>query len=72
VEDNGDGFSPEQVKRFLTDSLPPAPGKLPRFGGLAVGIQQSHELILRQKGQLEIESYQGKGTIFRVTIPIGI
>lgn len=72
VEDNGDGFSPEQVKRFLTDSLPPGPGKIPHFGGLAVGIQQSHELILRQKGQLEIESYQGKGTTFRVMIPIGI
>jgi two-component system sensor histidine kinase MtrB len=72
VEDNGDGFSPEQVKRFLTDSLPPSPGKIPRFGGLAVGIQQSHELILLQKGQLEIESYQGKGTIIRVTIPLGI
>ena len=71
VEDNGDGFSPEQVKRFLTDSLPPNPGKLRRFGGLAVGMQQAHELIVRQKGQLEIESYQGKGTTFRITIPIG-
>lgn len=70
VEDNGDGFSPEQVKRLLTDSLPPAPGKLQRFGGLAVGMQQAHELILRQKGQLSIESFQGKGTVYRVTIPI--
>jgi signal transduction histidine kinase len=70
VEDNGDGFSPEQVKRLLTDSLPPAPGKLQRFGGLAVGMQQAQELILRQKGQLSIESYQGKGTVYRVTIPI--
>ncbi len=71
IEDNGDGFSPEQVKRLLTDSLPPAPGKLQRFGGLAVGMQQAQELILRQNGQLNIESYQGKGTIYRVTIPIG-
>ncbi len=70
VEDNGDGFSPEQVKRLLTDSLPPAPGKLQRFGGLAVGMQQAQELILRQKGQLSIESFQGKGTMYRVTIPI--
>jgi signal transduction histidine kinase len=71
VEDNGDGFSPEQVKRLLADTLPPPPGKLQRFGGLAVGMQQAHELILRQKGQLDIESYQGKGTIYRVTIPMG-
>ena len=71
VEDNGDGFSPEQVKRLLTDTLPPTPGKLQRFGGLAVGMQQAQELILRQKGQLDIESYQGKGTIYRVTIPMG-
>jgi len=71
VEDNGDGFSPEQVKRLLTDTLPPPPGKLQRFGGLAVGMQQAQELILRQKGQLDIESFQGKGTIYRVTIPMG-
>ncbi len=71
VEDNGDGFSPEQVKRLLADTLPPPPGKLQRFGGLAVGMQQAQELILRQKGQLDIESYQGKGTIYRVTIPMG-
>ena len=71
IEDNGDGFSPEQVKRLLTDSLPPAPGKLQRFGGLAVGMQQAQELILRQNGQLNIESYQGKGTVYRVTIPMG-
>lgn len=70
VEDNGDGFSPEQVKRLLSDSLPPVPGKLQRFGGLAVGMQQAQELILRQKGQLNIESFQGKGTVYRVTIPI--
>ncbi len=71
IEDNGDGFSPEQVKRLLTDSLPPAPGKMQRFGGLAVGMQQAQELILRQNGQLNIESYQGKGTVYRITIPIG-
>jgi DNA-binding response OmpR family regulator/GAF domain-containing protein len=71
VEDNGDGFSPEQVKRLLTDSLPPIPGKLQRFGGLAVGMQQVQELILRQKGQLDIESFQGKGTTYRITIPMG-
>jgi DNA-binding response OmpR family regulator/GAF domain-containing protein len=71
VEDNGDGFSPEQVNRLLTDSLPPTPGKLQRFGGLAVGMQQAQELILRQKGQLDIESFQGKGTTYRITIPMG-
>jgi DNA-binding response OmpR family regulator/two-component sensor histidine kinase len=71
IEDNGDGFSPEQVKRLLTDSLPPAPGKLQRFGGLAVGMQQAQELILRQNGQLNIESYQGKGTVYRISIPMG-
>ena len=61
VEDNGDGFSPEQVKRLLTDSLPPAPGKLQRFGGLAVGMQQAHELILRQKGTTEHRKFPGEG-----------
>jgi len=70
VEDNGDGFSPEQVKRFLVDTLPPAPGKPQRFGGLAVGMQQAQELILLQKGQLDVESYQGKGTTIRISFPL--
>lgn len=71
VRDSGDGFSPEQTKRILDEDLPPDPSKPRRFGGLAISLPQVHELILKQKGQIWVESVQGKGTQYRVSLPAG-
>lgn len=72
IRDSGDGFSAEQTKRILEEDLPPDPTKPRRFGGLAISLPQVNELILKQKGQVWVESIQGKGTFYHVALPAGI
>lgn len=71
IRDSGDGFSAEQTKRILEEDLPPDPSKPRRFGGLAISLPQVKELILKQKGQVWVESIQGKGTFYHVALPAG-
>ncbi len=71
IRDTGDGFSSEQVKRILEEDIPPDPTKPRRFGGLAISLPQVNELILKQNGSIWVESVQGKGSQYHVSLPAG-
>ena len=66
VSDNGCGISPENLPRifdpfFTTKGV----GK-----GTGLGLSVSRGIIERHKGRIEVESAVGRGTVFKVSLPI--
>ena len=61
VEDNGDGFSPEQVKRLLADTLPPPPGQAAAFWRAGGGDAAGAGTHLAAKGAIRYRKLSGEG-----------
>jgi len=64
VKDNGPGMS----KEFLTQSLF-QPFHTTKSKGLGIGLFHSKKIVEAHHGRIEVESVQGKGSIFRVFLP---
>ena len=66
VADNGGGIAPENLSRifdpFFTTK---AVGK-----GTGLGLSLSYGIVKKHAGQIEVKSQLGRGTTFRVTLPI--
>jgi putative PEP-CTERM system histidine kinase len=65
VSDNGCGMSAEFLNRSLF-----RPFKTTKKNGLGIGMFQSKMIIDAHKGRIEVESAPGKGTVFRLYLPI--
>ena len=65
VSDDGCGMTPA----FLRDSLF-RPFQSTKKKGLGIGMFQSKMIVEAHHGMVQVESEQGKGTTFRVTLPI--
>jgi len=65
VIDTGVGMYPE-VRSRIFDPFFTTKGK----AGLGLGLAVSFGIIRRHAGNIEVESYYGKGTEFRVTLPV--
>ncbi|MBE7415765.1 MAG: HAMP domain-containing protein [Deltaproteobacteria bacterium] len=68
ISDNGCGIPPENLGRvfdpfFTTKGV----GR-----GTGLGLSVSRGIIERHKGRIEVESQPGKGSTFRVLLPIGV
>ncbi len=66
IQDTGIGMTPEKRKRvfepfFTTKGL----GK-----GTGLGLSVAYGIIKTHGGEIEVESIPGKGTLFRVTVPM--
>lgn len=66
IEDNGCGISPENLQKifdpfFTTKEV----GK-----GTGLGLHVAYQIIQKHKGRIDVESEPGKGTRFRITIPV--
>jgi two-component system NtrC family sensor kinase len=67
VEDTGCGIAPENLKRVFDPFFTTKPvGK-----GTGLGLSLSYGIVKKHHGQITIKSEIGKGTIFRVTLPVG-
>jgi putative PEP-CTERM system histidine kinase len=66
VTDNGCGMTPE----FLSLQLF-RPFQTTKKAGLGIGMFQSKMIIEAHGGRIEVESVSGKGTTFRVLLPLG-
>lgn len=67
IKDSGVGMSPEVQKRifepfFTTKEV----GQ-----GTGLGLSISHGIIEKHGGHMEVESEVGKGTVFRILLPLG-
>lgn len=64
ISDTGTGMSP-QVKSRIFDPFFTTKGK----GGTGMGLAVSFGIIRRHEGSVEVESEEGHGTTFRITLP---
>ena len=65
VSDNGCGMSHEFLSRSLF-----RPFKTTKKGGIGIGMFQSKAIIEAHGGKIEVESELGRGTTFRVCLPV--
>ena len=65
VSDNGPGMSREFIDHSLF-----LPFKTTKNQGMGIGLFQSKMIIEAHHGRIEVESEEGKGTTFRVMLPI--
>lgn len=67
VADNGCGMSPE----FVNDSLF-RPFHTTKKKGVGIGMFQSKMIVEAHHGNIQVESEPGKGSTFRVTLPLNL
>jgi putative PEP-CTERM system histidine kinase len=66
VSDNGCGMSSEFIRHSLF-----RPFKTTKDQGLGIGMYQSKMIVEAHQGRVEVESEEGRGSVFRVLLPIG-
>ena len=66
IEDNGSGIPPEVIKRIFNPFFTTKPvGK-----GTGLGLSVSYGIVKEHKGEITVQSEQGKGTTFTIQIPL--
>jgi signal transduction histidine kinase len=65
VSDNGCGMSAEFIQRSLF-----RPFQTTKKKGIGIGMFHSKMIVEAHRGRIEVESEPGKGTAFRVLLPI--
>jgi CheY-like chemotaxis protein/anti-sigma regulatory factor (Ser/Thr protein kinase) len=65
ITDNGTGMTPD-VKSRLFDPFFTTKGK----GGTGMGMAVSFGIIRRHNGSIDVESEPGRGTTFRISLPV--
>jgi signal transduction histidine kinase len=65
VSDNGCGMDPEFLSRSLF-----RPFQTTKKNGLGIGLFQSKMIVEAHKGRVQVESQTGKGTTFRILLPL--
>lgn len=69
VADTGCGMAPDEVSRIFNafTRLPEAQG----IEGVGLGLSITKEIVTLLGGRINVESEKGRGTLFRVSIPVG-
>jgi signal transduction histidine kinase len=66
VTDTGKGIAPEHLKKIFDPFFTTKPiGK-----GTGLGLSLSYGIIQKHHGRIEVQSEVGKGTTFRVCLPV--
>ena len=67
VTDNGAGIAKENLSRIFDPFFTTKPvGK-----GTGLGLSLSYGIVAKHQGQLDVRSELGRGTTFRITLPVG-
>jgi PAS domain S-box-containing protein len=72
VQDTGIGISNDQLERIFAPFVQEDSSITRRFGGTGLGLTITHRLAQMMGGHIQVESQQGKGSIFQVELPIQI
>jgi signal transduction histidine kinase/ActR/RegA family two-component response regulator len=70
VRDTGIGISMEAMPRLFSKFTQVDDSNTRRFGGTGLGLAISRELAQMMDGDIEVESHEGAGSTFRVTLPL--
>ncbi len=71
VQDNGIGIPEEQLDKIF-DRFYQLDNRLSReYDGTGVGLSLTKELVELHKGKIFVESEEGKGSVFRIILPMG-
>jgi len=65
VRDNGCGMTKEFIEKSLF-----RPFKTTKKQGMGIGLFQSKMIVEAHQGRIEVESEEGRGTTFRIILPI--
>lgn len=70
VRDTGIGISPERLQKIFEGYTQAGSSTSRQYGGTGLGLKISRQLIELMKGQLQVQSEEGKGTVFQFSIPM--
>jgi signal transduction histidine kinase/sensor domain CHASE-containing protein len=65
VQDNGPGISPDHLKNIFE------PFFTTKDYGTGLGLAICRDVVIRHSGQISVDSVQGQGTTFTITLPAG-
>ncbi len=69
VSDTGVGMSDEKIEEILQGEAE-SEGGTGGEKGYGFGLSLVHHLVQQAEGEIELESEEGKGTEFRITLPV--
>ncbi|WAB90268.1 ATP-binding protein [Pseudomonas citronellolis] len=72
VEDTGIGMSPEQVRQVFRAFSQADETITRRYGGTGLGLTLCMRLIQAMGGALKVRSEAGRGSVFRISLPLGV
>jgi len=70
VSDHGIGIPAEARDRIFEPFARGSNASVRNYGGLGLGLFITRTLVERHGGRIELESEEGKGTCFRVGLPL--
>jgi PAS domain S-box-containing protein len=70
VHDTGIGIAPEDQARIFQEFEQADVGPTRRFDGIGLGLTISKRIVEHMSGAIAIESTLGKGSTFRITVPL--